>query len=599
MDDVAEKIELIDIQLAKAISKRGELNRLIARLKQEKDELQSNYNLKKSLDIDDNWTKTNFPWSKELQNNLEKTFHLKSFRSQQICAINATLSNKDVLLLMPTGGGKTLCYQLPALIGKGMTLVISPLLALMEDQLIKLKKLGINSISMSSGTPKEIKNQGFQYLSKGVGNPIKFMYVTPEWLAKSKKFMSGLQKLHEAKKLDRIAIDEVHCCSQWGHDFRPDYKYLGLLKGMFSDVPIIGLTATATTSVLLDIQNMLDIPGCAIIRAPFDRPNLKFKVVAKPDKSEECLSLLEKLLTKKYKDECGIIYTATIKDCEEVTKGLMARGLKVKHYHAELPDERRTKTHNSWLKDDVRVIVATVAFGMGIDKADVRFVVHYSVPKSMETLYQESGRAGRDGKNAECVVMFKLSDYLKNSGYARSKTEIKNALSVLEYCLDKRNCRHYLIGLHFEESKIKSCNTMCDNCDNKSTLETYDIKEACSDVYQILEHAAIAENNLTANKLIDLWMKPKIKIKKPNISKEEAEYLVGHLILKGCLREEKSYTPYSVNCYLRKSHSTSQIEVVLNASASLDNYLKRKRKVIEIDDSEDETNSKSKSKKSK
>lgn len=317
----------------------------------------------------------------------------------------------------------------------GLTIVISPLLSLIEDQIIALKKLNIEAESLNSSTAKDTKKKIYDYMGKGIGK-IRLIYVTPEWTAKSKMFMSYLQKCHTAKRLDRIAIDEVHCCSQWGHDFRPDYKFLGLLRNMFPDVPFIGLTATATMSILLDVQNMLDMKGCVIFKAPFNRPNLFYKVVQKSAQADDCYCYIEKLLTTKYRDQSGIIYTTTIKDCEELAKNLRARGLKVKHYHANLENEQRSATHDKWLSGVYQAVVATVAFGMGIDKPNVRFVIHHTMPKSMESFYQESGRAGRDGQRADCVLMYRLADFFRNIAMANSKIEEKNVYSVLEYCLE-------------------------------------------------------------------------------------------------------------------------------------------------------------------
>lgn len=326
-------------------------------------------------------------------------------------------------------------YQLPALIENGLTVVISPLLSLIEDQIFTLKKLNVEADALNSSTSKEIKKKIYDYMSKGIGR-VRLLYVTPEWVARSKMFMSYLQKCHAAKRLDRIAVDEVHCCSQWGHDFRPDYKFLGLLRSMFPDVPFLGLTATATMSVLLDVQNMLDMQGCIIFKAPFNRPNLFYSVIQKPAHTEACYDYLEKLLTTKYRDQSGIIYTTTIKDCEDLAKNLRSRGCKVKHYHANLENEQRSTTHDKWLSNKYQAVVATVAFGMGIDKPDVRFVIHHTMPKSMETFYQESGRAGRDGANADCVLMYRLADFFRTCAMASSKTEEKNVYSVLEYCLE-------------------------------------------------------------------------------------------------------------------------------------------------------------------
>lgn len=326
-------------------------------------------------------------------------------------------------------------YQLPALVENGLTVVISPLLSLIEDQIRALRKLGVEAEALNSSSGKDVKKKVYDYMGKGIGR-VRLVYVTPEWVAKSKMFMSYLQKCHAAKRLDRIAVDEVHCCSQWGHDFRPDYKFLGLLRSMFPDVPFLGLTATATMSILLDVQNMLDMQGCVIFKAPFNRPNLFYKVTQKPAQAEACYEYLAKLLTTKYKDQSGIIYTATIKDCEELTKNLHCRGLKVKHYHANLENDVRSNTHDKWCTNRYQAVIATVAFGMGIDKPDVRFVIHHTMPKSMESFYQESGRAGRDGKRADCILMYRLADFFRNSAMTNSKTEEKNVYSVLEYCLE-------------------------------------------------------------------------------------------------------------------------------------------------------------------
>ncbi|KAJ8938070.1 hypothetical protein NQ318_014551 [Aromia moschata] len=240
---------------------------------------------------------------------------------------------------------------------------------------------------------------------------LNLLYVTPEWVAKSKVFMNFLQKCFDKGHLKRIVIDEVHCCSTWGHDFRPEYNHLGFFKSMFPGVPILGLTATATMSVLIDIQNMLNLNDALIITAPFNRPNLYYKVINKPLDKNDCLNILEKLLKGKYKDQSGIIYTSTVKECEDISKALKDRGLKVKFYHGQLEPDVKRIIHERWLRNNYQAVIATIAFGMGIDKPDVRFVIHHAIPKSMEGLYQESGRAGRDGKKSDCILMFNLSDF--------------------------------------------------------------------------------------------------------------------------------------------------------------------------------------------
>ncbi|XP_044745986.1 uncharacterized protein LOC123307655 [Coccinella septempunctata] len=358
--------------------------------------------------LDGYWITKEFPWSKQIEKILKETFKFDSFRTKQLAAINATLNKKDVLLLMPTGGGKSLVYQLPAVVTK--------------DQLIALKRFGIKADTINSSSSKEHKKKIHNYMTKQ-DNELKLLYVTPEWLEKSKQFMSYLQKCYQN----------------------------GLLKNMFPDVPFMGLTATATMNILIDVQKMLDIKDCAVITAPFNRPNLYYKVIQKPSDKNEALTILENLLQTNYKNQSGIIYTTTIKETEELTEHLRKKGLQVMNYHAQLEPDRKRRIHEKWLENKYQAVIATIAFGMGIDKPDVRFVIHYSMPKSMEGLYQESGRAGRDGKKSDCLLMFALSDYLRILGMASSKVEEANALSVLNYCMDNGKCRRSLIAQHFEE----------------------------------------------------------------------------------------------------------------------------------------------------
>lgn len=260
-----------------------------------------------------------------MRNCLRSVFHLKDFRSQQLKAINAVLSKTSVILLAPTGGGKSLCYQLPAVISKGVTLVVSPLIALMEDQVEALKKLEIEATYFTS--EKEQGSKIYDALKfAGSVTPLKLLYVTPERLAKSRRLMTSIQKCYQAGRLELIAIDEAHCCSQWGHDFRPDYKYLSTLRSMFPDVPVLCVTATATASVLRDVQKMLSIQDCLVLKAPFNRPNLYYHIIQKPSEKEDQFNMMADWLKNRYANQSGIIYTLTIKDAEDVASALLYRG---------------------------------------------------------------------------------------------------------------------------------------------------------------------------------------------------------------------------------------------------------------------------------
>lgn len=237
----------------------------------------------------------------------------------------------------------------------------------------------------------------------------------------------------------KIFLDEVHCCSQWGHDFRPDYKFLGVLKSMFPNVPLLGLTATATSRILIDVQKMLDISGCLVLKASFNRPNLYYEVRRKPSTQADCVKVIVDLLETKYNGKSGIIYANSIKEATDLVKELRGHGLKVGCYHADLEPDVRSKIHMRWHSQEYQAVVATVAFGMGIDKADVRFVIHHTIPKSMENFYQESGRAGRDDKPADCILFYKLSDVFRISGMVFSnKTGLTNLYNVIDYCIDSQ-----------------------------------------------------------------------------------------------------------------------------------------------------------------
>ena len=341
---------------------------------------------------------------KYLHSVLKKYFGFTNFKGLQKSVIESVLQNKNVFAVMPTGGGKSLCYQLPALIREGTTIVVSPLIALMKNQVDVLrgisKEHGIAHVLNSSLNKAEIEQ-----VKKDIRSGLtKLLYVAPESLIKQ-EYMEFLQ----AQKIAFVAIDEAHCISEWGHDFRPEYRNLRSIIQNIDNVPIVCLTATATEKVQEDILKTLGITDAKTYKASFNRPNLFYEV--RP-KTKHVLADIVKFI-RKYENKSGVIYCLARKKVEEVAQILQINGIKALPYHAGLNAQTRSKHQDMFLMEDVQVIVATVAFGMGIDKPDIRFVIHHDIPKSLESYYQETGRAGRDDGQGHCLAYYAYSDVEK------------------------------------------------------------------------------------------------------------------------------------------------------------------------------------------
>ncbi|XP_071570480.1 ATP-dependent DNA helicase Q1 [Temnothorax nylanderi] len=555
-----DEIAAIDYELRQVENELRKLQDRKKLLTQRKDKLRDDALLKKSFSLSKrNWGNEDFAWSARLAKALKDVFAIEKLRELQLPTMNAIMSKEDVILIMPTGGGKSLCYQLPAVISEGVTVVVSPLISLMEDQLHGLRKLDIKANMLCAKADKEsVKTIMTALVDKS--SPLKLIYVTPEYMAKSNRFMSKLQKAYELGHLERFAIDEVHCCSQWGHDFRPDYKFLGVLKSMFPGIPILGLTATAPAKIIVDVQKMLDISGCLVLRASFNRPNLYYEVRRKPADKGTCLAMMENLLKNRFSGKSGIIYTTTIKDAEQLTCDLRDRGIKIGCYHAMLEANYRSEVYSKWMSGKYQAVVATIAFGLGIDKPDVRFVIHHCVSKSMENFYQESGRAGRDGKRSVCLVLYRLADVFKLSTMVfQDKVGLQNLYKVVAYCLDQTSCRRSLIATHFEENwKGDDCAEMCDHCRKPSVRKQMDIVRYCGQLYQIMTKAVQNQVRLTALKLIDAWYgkgASSLRVSNvpvPNFARETAEAIVGHLLINGYLQEDFHFSAYSTISYLKR-----------------------------------------------
>ncbi len=389
---------------------------------------------------------------------LKQYFGYDEFLPLQEEIITSVLNGEDALVLMPTGGGKSLCYQLPALRLDGLTLVVSPLIALMKDQVDALQAYGIPAGAINSMMPFSEVRRVHEQARQGT---LKVLYVAPERLS-----LPEFQGFLASLRVSLVAVDEAHCISVWGHDFRPDYRRLGELRRKMPGVPFLALTATATERVRRDIVDQLRLSRPRQFIASFNRPNLSYGVVAK---GSDSFDLLVTLLDR-HKDTSAIIYCTSRKDTEELAARLRDTGLDAQPYHAGLENEVRRQTQESFVHDRVPIVVATIAFGMGIDKPNIRLLVHYDLPKSLEGYYQETGRAGRDGLPGECVLFYSFGDVSRLEfliGKSEDETERHNArqklAQVVEFCQLQSCRRKYILGYFGEEWGTENCGG-CDFC---------------------------------------------------------------------------------------------------------------------------------------
>lgn len=393
----------------------------------------------------------------DLKEGLKKYFGYDSFRGRQEEVILNLMSGRDGFVIMPTGAGKSLCYQLPAILLEGTALVISPLIALMKNQVDQMQALGIEAgflnSSMNRGDYEAVK-------AKTISQQLKLLYVAPESLVKE-EFIDFLNQAN----ISFVAVDEVHCISEWGHDFRPEYRRIRQILNNIKKVPVIALTATATPKVQADIRQNLHMDEADVFITSFNRTNLYYEIRPKNDPIPEIIKYV-----KKQNGKSGIIYCLSRRKVEEISGLLNVNGIKTVPYHAGLDSSVRTLHQDMFLKEEVQVVVATIAFGMGIDKPDVRFVIHYDVPKSIEGYYQETGRAGRDGLEGNCVLFYDFNDIIKLEKFMKDKPVSeresgKHLLYEMASFCESGVCRRKQLLHYFGESyDEKKCNSMCDNC---------------------------------------------------------------------------------------------------------------------------------------
>lgn len=396
---------------------------------------------------------------------LKETFGYDSFRPLQQEIIENVLAHKDTLAIMPTGGGKSLCYQIPSLLFTGLTVVVSPLISLMKDQVEQLRAYGVPSLFINSTLSAQEYQQNMDYVKRG---EVKLLYVAPETLLTPR-----ILALLDSIQVDCLTIDEAHCISEWGHDFRPEYRKLVEVRKRFPKAVCLALTATATSRVRQDIRTTLKFSTSNEFVASFNRENLYIEVVRKREPTAQAINIINR-----YKNQSGIIYCFSRKQVDELSAYLASKNYSVKPYHAGLEDNDRKKNQELFIRDDVQIIVATIAFGMGINKPNVRFVIHFDLPKSVESYYQEIGRAGRDGLPAHCTLLYSYGDVAKINYFIDQKegdekrVAIEHLNAIVRFAEDEMICRRKPLLSYFGESNLADNCSNCDNCTSAPTSLT-------------------------------------------------------------------------------------------------------------------------------
>jgi ATP-dependent DNA helicase RecQ len=395
---------------------------------------------------------TNSEYKSTPEEVLKNVFGYDEFRPGQKEVIECALSGKDSLVLMPTGGGKSLCYQIPALMMPGLTIVVSPLIALMQDQVEQLKQNGVAALFVNSSLDEQQQASAMNSVQNGT---TKILYVAPERLLQS-RFISQIQQVSVAC----IAIDEAHCVSHWGHDFRPEYRQLGELKQHFQNVPFMALTATADMTTQADIHHQLHLQEPLVLKSSFDRPNIRYNVLPKYKAFDQVVAYV------KQQDGSGIIYCNSRRKVDDLSQRLHRTGIRAAGYHAGMDSDERNRVQRQFLTDAIDVVVATVAFGMGINKSNVRYVLHHDVPRSIESYYQETGRAGRDGMPSEALLLFdekdgaRIRQWISEGNNERQSVELQK-FSAMESFSEAQTCRRQVLLNYFSEY----ADTACGNCD--------------------------------------------------------------------------------------------------------------------------------------
>lgn len=616
--------------------------------------------LRERADASFDWL-TPFPWDPLLWDTLESVFFIKEFRNFQRQALNATLLKRDVFTILPTGGGKSLIYQLAAIVDAGLTLVITPLISLSQDQQAHLRRLGIRAEALDSTTPKNVQKNLYDEILPPSGvilnskdprkpnnllaqareakriqkemrrrqhgkkrkkrgysdahnteneihessvtkldasaqdtwirddmDPV-ILFVTPEQIVKSKRLMSRLESLHETGHFSRICIDEAHCCSNWGHDFRPDYKKLGILRRQCPDVPILALTATCSPDTAAHVTRVLEMRECVTFRGSIDRPNLFYDVHRVHDSEGEVFERVVETLNSQFRDQCGIIYVLSKKDAEIFSDKLVSAGILAGCYHGDLEQDERSSVYEQWSAGELHVVVATIAFGMGIDNQNTRFVIHATISTSLEGYYQESGRCGRDGNPGHCLAFLRSKDFTRLSSFVADKgqTRVEKFYEMYKYATGRlphntsstnshNVCRRATLAHSFNEMpperKNETIRDCCDLCrtriDHSSgaghaphKLVRVDVSKLASSVVRILMNINQRNPNerVTMLAVAQYWgmrgaKAERVRRNEPMINRlvtidSRLEILIELIFLNG-LKEHFRHSSYTINAYV-------------------------------------------------
>ena len=429
----------------------------------------------------------------DITSSLKKYFGFESFKGEQRQIVKSVLDNKNTFVIMPTGGGKSLCYQLPAMMMEGTAIIISPLIALMKNQVDSIRGYSQEDNIASFLNSSLNKSQMTDVKNEIASGKTKMLFIAPETLTKDENI-----EFFQKTNISFVAVDEAHCISEWGHDFRPEYRRIRtMISAIGEDIPIIALTATATPKVQTDIIKSLEMDDPNIFISSFNRDNLYYEIRQKVNKDHTIKSIIH--FIKTIKGNSGIIYVQSRKSTEEIAKVLNVNGIRAAAYHAGLDGKTRSQVQDDFLMEDVEVIVATIAFGMGIDKPDVRFVIHYDIPKSIENYYQETGRGGRDGINGNCLAFYSYKDILKLEKFLRDKPVAERELSaqlmeeVIAYAETSTCRRKFLLHYFGEEYDVVNCGNMCDNCKHPKQKEEVkdEMKLALQVVTQLNENYTV------------------------------------------------------------------------------------------------------------